>query len=78
MEAQKKDKFDALMKLADFRYQRWHVRRETDWKFTLALWTLLVAGAAYGKDKAIIHLSDHKLCTALALIVVWIVHAFFG
>jgi hypothetical protein len=40
------EKFNALMKLADFRFQRWRERRETDWKFTLALWTLLVVGAA--------------------------------
>jgi hypothetical protein len=41
------EKFNALMKLADFRYQRWRERRSTDWKISLALWTLLVGAASY-------------------------------
>jgi hypothetical protein len=40
-------RFDALMKLADFRYQRWRERQSTDWKISLALWTLLVGAASY-------------------------------
>jgi hypothetical protein len=50
MDAQEKfdnERFDALMKLADFRFQRWRERRATDWQLSLALWTFLVAGAAY-------------------------------
>jgi hypothetical protein len=55
MDAQKTfdaERFNALMKLADFRFQRWRERRATDWKCTLALWTLLVASAAYLKVTA--------------------------
>jgi hypothetical protein len=60
------------MKLADFRFQRWRERRATDWKFTLALWTLLVASASY--------LTAHKIqlwwwMTALSLLVLVLGHA---
>jgi hypothetical protein len=74
------DKFNALMKLADFRFQRWRERRTTDWKLSLALWTLLVAAAAY----LITHRIEFTwspwataLMTALVLIILVIVHALF-
>lgn len=75
MDAQERfdaEKFNALMKLADFRYQRWRERRTTDWKLSLALWTLLVATAAY----FIAHKIEFRSgAVALVLIILVIGHA---
>jgi len=69
------EKFNALMKLADFRFQRWRERRTTDWKLSLALWTLLVAVAAYGKAHG--KFEFPVWVTALVLISLVIGHALF-
>jgi hypothetical protein len=61
-------RFNALMKLADFRFQRWRERRATDWKFTLALWAFLVASAASVKIHEITAVSD-KINHSLAVTV---------
>jgi hypothetical protein len=67
-------RFDALMKLAEFRLQRWRERRETDWKFTLALWTLMVAVGAY----VVSHRADFEWRqVAIALAALVICHAWF-
>ena len=69
-------KFDALMKLADFRMQRWRDRRATDWKLSLALWTLLVATAAYLIVNGVI-IRYPWWVTAVALVILVIGHALF-
>jgi hypothetical protein len=69
------EKFNALMKLADFRFQRWRERRTTDWKLSLALWTLLVVGAASAKAHG--RFEFPGWATALVLIILVIGHAWF-
>jgi hypothetical protein len=78
MDSQEKfdnERFDALMKLADFRFQRWQVRRATDWQLSLALWTLLVVATGY----IVIHKGEFswsaRLGLAFGLIVLVIGHA---
>ena len=44
-----KERFDAFMRLADFRSMRWTVRRQMEWKLTLGLWASLAAAAYYLK-----------------------------
>jgi len=39
-----KNDFDKLIKLADFHLRRWDARRSNEWKISLALWGLLLAG----------------------------------
>ncbi len=68
------EKFNALMKLADFRYQRWRERRSTDWKLSLALWTLLVGAASY----LIANKISFEWYVALPVLVILVVlHALF-
>jgi hypothetical protein len=71
------EKFNALMKLADFRFQRWKERRATDWQLSLALWTLLVVAAAY----LFTHRTDFSGCArwmmAFGVIILVIGHALF-
>jgi hypothetical protein len=62
------------MKLADFRYQRWRERRSTDWKMSLALWTLLVGAASYLVAHNIIFQWYFTLPTLVILVVA---HALF-
>ncbi len=33
-----KDRFDAFMKLSDFRFGRWANRRQYEWKVSFGLW----------------------------------------
>lgn len=40
-------RFDAVMKLADYRMQRIRDRRENEWKVTLGLWALLAGSPIY-------------------------------
>ena len=60
-----KDRFDAYMKLSDFRVHRWDARREFEIKVSVALWALLAATAAVLKVRP-----DSVLLAALLLIVV--------
>ncbi len=36
-------RFDAWMKLAEFRLRRWHARRDVEWKMSIAFWGLLLS-----------------------------------
>jgi hypothetical protein len=69
MDEENKRRFDALMKLADFRRERQANRRQHEWKVTVGLWALLAAGIAYPPKCPIWAL-------VFALIVVVIAHAF--
>jgi hypothetical protein len=42
-----KIEFDALMKLSDFRFQRWQDRRKYEWQISLGVWALLAASILY-------------------------------
>jgi hypothetical protein len=46
-----KDRFDAFMKLADFRAMRWNVRRQVEWKVSLGLWAVMIVSAYSFKSK---------------------------
>jgi hypothetical protein len=59
-----KDRFDALMKLAEFRLSRRNIRTAFDWKITLVLWAAL-AGIIYLKFE----ISPYLLGPALILLV---------
>jgi hypothetical protein len=43
------DRFDALMKLADFRFSRWQNRRTYEWKMSAGLWAILAGATIYLK-----------------------------
>ena len=62
----KKDYFDAFVKLAEVRIARNNVRRQLEWKISIALWAFLAA-AIYSLK---IRPSDYILVAALALIVI--------
>jgi hypothetical protein len=66
--------FDALMKLSQFRFERWRERRSLEWKLSLALWTLLVGVPSFFKTQGV-HFSACP--TALMLVAVWCGHAFW-
>jgi hypothetical protein len=64
MDEQKK--FDALMRLAEFRINRWKTRSDYKWKLSLALWALLAAAPLYMKYRP----SETVLVLTLTVIVV--------
>lgn len=69
-----KERFDALMRLADFRFARWRERRTYEWKISMALWALLVAASAYLKTNGF---TFPLSWTAFALGVIVVGHAWF-
>jgi hypothetical protein len=64
-----KERFDALMKLSDFRFARWQNRRGIEWKMSYAFWATLVSAATYQK------LSDLPipLCLIAAVLIIAVV-----
>jgi hypothetical protein len=38
-----RDRFDAYMRLIDFRMTRWKARNDAEWRISLAFWGLLVS-----------------------------------
>jgi hypothetical protein len=50
-----KDRFDALMKLAEFRRQVRQSRRETEWRVTMAAWGLVVVSAVSLKSNPVLY-----------------------
>ncbi len=46
-----KDRFDAFIRLADFRTHRWDARRSFESRVSIALWALLAAATAYMKTR---------------------------
>jgi hypothetical protein len=65
------DRFDRLMKLAEFRLRRWDSRNAFGWKITLGLWAVLAATCHY------IPIKPNMYYVAAMLIVVVISHAIF-
>jgi hypothetical protein len=49
MTPEEKQRFDALIKLSDFRFARWQNRRAIEWKMSYAFWAVLVASATFDK-----------------------------
>ena len=68
-----KNRFDALMRLSDFAFQRWQDRRKYEWRLSLGLWALIAASIHY-RD-VVKPSSPHNCAVALMLIVVVFVHA---
>jgi len=62
-----KDRFDATMKLVEFRLARISSRRQHEWKVTVGLWAILAAWIF--KSKA-----DHPFIFWLVLICIVLVH----
>jgi hypothetical protein len=72
---EQKNRFDALMRLSDFRFQRWQDRRKYEWQVSLGLWTLMAAAIYYQ-----ITLSSAPLPYWLAVLIVVVVvptHAYW-
>src|ERR1043166_4566125 len=44
-----KERFDAFMKLAEFRATRWSTRRQAEWRATFGLWVLMATATYYLK-----------------------------
>lgn len=42
-----KEQFDAFMSLCEFRFNRWANRRQYEWRISVGLWAILVAGMIY-------------------------------
>jgi hypothetical protein len=51
MGALEKEKFDALIELANFRRARWASRNQLEWRISFSLWALLAASIYYIKDE---------------------------
>lgn len=65
-----KERFDAFMKLVEFRTVRWSTRRQVEWRGTLGLWVLMAT--------AIYYLKVRPPETLLTLVLIFVVlgHAF--
>src|SRR4051812_12634919 len=60
------ERFEAFMKLADFRAMRWQVRRQVEWRISLGLWALMIASVYTVKTRP----SEIVLiCILLAILV---------
>lgn len=78
MKSEDKDRFDALMRLGDFRFQRWQDRRKIEWRVSLGLWALIAALiAALAHDRKLLEHLPHNCIVVLAMIFVVIVHAYW-
>jgi hypothetical protein len=64
-----KNTFDALMKLSDFRFQRWLDRRKYEWRMSFAIWALLAASIHY-KNELFHDPLPLVICLALVLVVI--------
>jgi hypothetical protein len=69
MEKCDKDRFDALMKLAEFTCNVREKRRDIEWKVSFGVWAVTAASVAYLK-----HYSDYAAFLLLVLLV--LAHAF--
>jgi len=66
-----KSAFDALMKLNEFRFQRWQDRRKYEWRISLGVWALLTASIAFKKE-----ISPPPLMWIVAwILIVTVLHA---
>jgi len=65
-----KERFDALIKLAEFRQARDRSRRELEWKFSVALWALLAASPVYITKR------PNDLLLAFVLVLINFIYAF--
>lgn len=63
-----KDRFDALMELADFRFKRVTNRRQFEWKVTVGIWAVLAAGIVSSKAQSQ-PLTQHQLIFPLIALV---------
>jgi hypothetical protein len=70
-----KERFDALMKLVDFRMSRIADRRDHEWKVTVALWALLAAATIYLRPLENAGPCEHRLVAAILSAIV-LGHAF--
>jgi hypothetical protein len=68
MEAIDKDRFDALMKLAEFKSDIREKRQEIEWKISVAVWTLTAASMAYLRGTPV-------FWSLLAVVVLVVVHS---
>lgn len=71
-----KERFDAMMKLAELRLERWKQRRDTDWKVSLTFWALLVGISAYwvsGKVSPLHHNSCLMVFIYLILVLLIVI-----
>lgn len=50
MDSKDKDRFDAFMRLSDFRFERWKDRRQYEWRVSLGLYAIMAAATIYLKD----------------------------
>ena len=66
-----KERFDALMSLADVHFARWRGRAEIEWKVSLALWVLL------GGSLSIIKVRPNVIILALFLIAIIALYGWF-
>jgi len=76
----KKDEFDALMKLADFRFKRWADRRQYEWKVSLALWAGLAGAAVVLKTTGVMQALKNAppslwIVLGALLLLMWVGHA---
>lgn len=67
-----KDRFDALMQLANFRRERQANRRQHEWKVTVGLWALLAAGIHSPPDINALLLAVGLLFLVWAHAVLWV------
>jgi succinate dehydrogenase hydrophobic anchor subunit len=68
-----KEKFDALMKLSEFRVARWNVRQGIEWKISYGFWALLAASPLYVRNRPNDFWLAAILVTVLVLyIILWI------
>jgi hypothetical protein len=69
-----KNIFDALMKLSDFRFQRWQDRRKYEWRISIGLWALIAAWIYYAE---IARTSPPPVVTVVLMLVVFMLHAWW-
>lgn len=69
-----KNQFDALMRLNEFRFERWQDRRKYEWRVSLGLWALMAA-ATYYKKTLIPPLPNSIVVVILVIIV--LVHTYW-
>jgi hypothetical protein len=67
-----KDKFDAFMRLADFRMNVRKERRQLEWRVSVGLWIGLAAGMIAFKN---LQIRLPEIILALFLLIVFLIHA---
>jgi hypothetical protein len=73
------EKFEQLMRLAQFRLDRWTNRREHEWKISVTIWTLLAAVLAALVSRKLqptspisVYLSAPSAIVAIAVHSIWV------